>query len=430
MFGPGWGAFGSCFCVVLGNLITIIGTYTRTFGLLVAGRLIFAFGSSTIVTTQETLLSHWFCGKGLVFTIALHIAVSKLFGWLASATVMEVVERTNFYGNSIWVGEGISLFSLLMVALYALMMWKLNRRKQCVEQLTEEVHNEGTVTSTEPPKHSVFASRDPEKAKKKKVTWRQLYYMVYFPDIYWLLPLNKFVLRAVWTTILNIATEYVEKRWHENRVMATWKSSVSMAVPVVSPVIALYIDRYGQRGHMVVVSAVLLLISVALLGWTMISPIVSLTLYSVSLTLGPVALTSAVALYLLLNMVGTGIGLIKCGLNFGVVIVDALIGRLQDNDNDSYDQVMVMMLVLSCVSLVTATAFVTGDYRMEQGIQNANLYRRKELMKARKPRKAAIQTTAAENLSFPRYRYLNGIIVVFLFVISWILYGTYLLVPQ
>ncbi|KAJ1949193.1 hypothetical protein IWQ62_006775, partial [Dispira parvispora] len=48
MFGPGWGAFGSCFCVVLGNFITIIGTYTELFGLLVAGRLIFGFGSSTI----------------------------------------------------------------------------------------------------------------------------------------------------------------------------------------------------------------------------------------------------------------------------------------------------------------------------------------------------------------------------------------------
>ncbi|KAJ1952567.1 hypothetical protein IWQ62_006195, partial [Dispira parvispora] len=378
-----------------------------------------------------TILSHWFRGKGLAFSIALHIAVSKLFGWLASATVVEVAERTNFYGNAFWVGEGISLFSLLMVAIYALMMWMLNRRKQREEQLTNEDDNESTVTSTKLAKESIFASRDPEKAKKKKVTWRQLYYMVYFPDIYWVLPLNEFILGAAWTAILNIAAEYVEKRWNENRVMAAWKSSVSMAVPiVVSPVAGLYIDRFGQRGHMVMISAVLMVISIGLLGWTMVSPMASLTLYSVSLTLGPVALTSAVALYLPMNMVGTGIGLIKCGLNFGVVIVDVLIGRLQDGDNDSYDRVMVMIMVLSCISLVTAAMFVVGDYRLEKGIQSANFYRRKELMEARKPREEAIQANAAENATFPKYRYLYGIIVVSLFIISWIIYGTYLLVPK
>ncbi|RKP39665.1 major facilitator superfamily domain-containing protein [Dimargaris cristalligena] len=397
MFGPGWGAFGSCFAIVLGNFITIIGTYTGKFALLVVGRVIFGFGSSTIVTTQETMLSHWFRGKGLALSIGVQIMVSKLFGWLASATVVEVAERTGFYGNAFWVGEGIALFSLLMVAVYALMMWKLNRLEQ--------------------------------KQREKKISWRQLYYMVYFPNIYWLLPLNEFIMGAVWTPFLGIAAEYVKKRWHETNAMAAWKSSISLAIPiVVSPLMGLCIDRYGLRGHMVISSALLLLLSMILLGWTHVSPEAGLTLFSLSLTLGPVALTSAVALYLPMNMVGTGIGLIKCGLNFGIIIVDVLIGRLQDFDNDAYDRVMVMMLVLACISVLTSLAFTFGDYYLEGGLQSVGYYRRNELMEKRKPIEQAMAKAAAEGAPIPKYKYIYVAIFIGFFIVSWIIYGVYLLV--
>ncbi|KAJ1980572.1 hypothetical protein H4R35_001065, partial [Dimargaris xerosporica] len=444
-FGAGWGAFFSCSMIVLGNMITIIGTYTESFAALVAGRVIFGFGSSTIVTAQETILSHWFRGKGLALSIGVQIMVSKLFGWLASATIVEVAERTDFYGNSFWVGEAISLFSFLMVGVYFLMMWKLrrmdNRAAAASPQLAPITGPDASkgangtgmqLAEKASSQHGAPAAVTPTFNKpSKRASWRQLWYMLYFPDIYWLLPLNEFIMGAVWTPFLGIAAEFVKQRWHKADVMAAWTSSISLAIPIaVSPLMGLYIDRFGHRGYLVMLSAILLIVAMGLLGYSGASPEVGLMLFSLSLTVGPVALTSAVALYLPIQMVGTGIGLIKCALNFGIIIVDVLIGRLQDLDDDKYDTVMVMMMVLSALTFLSSVLLTLCDFYFEEGLLSASFQHRNQLMKRRQPREYAIFKAAEDSARIKWYKYGYPVLCVALFVISWVLYGIYLLVTQ
>ncbi|KAJ1916438.1 hypothetical protein IWQ60_008105 [Tieghemiomyces parasiticus] len=420
-FGPGWGALVACSAIVVGNFLTVMGTYAQSFALLVIGRVVFALGSSSIVLAQETILTGWFRGKGLALSIGLQIMTSKLFGWLASATVVDIAEGTGFYGNAFWVGEGIALFSLVMVAMYGLVMFRLRRSQGSVVT----GHRSGALALA----FSGQSAREGDRSKRPRATWRQLYTMVYFPDIYWYLPLNEMVMGAVWTPFLGIAAEYVMKRWHEKTSVAAWKSSISLAVPIVgSPVIGLFIDRFGARGPTTIASAVLLLVAVVLLGWTHVSPEAGLTLFSLSLTIGPVALISAVALYLPLNMVGTGIGLLKCGLNFGIIIVDVLVGRLQDFDNDSYDRVMVMMLILACAAVVTSTLFMISDHYWERGIQDAPYARRNVLVEERRPKEQAVIQAAADRARPPTYRYMYFGIFLALFIVSWVLYGVFLMV--
>ncbi|KAJ1978864.1 hypothetical protein H4R34_003046 [Dimargaris verticillata] len=444
-FGAGWGAFFSCFMIVLGNMITIVGTYTESFAALVVGRVIFGFGSSTIVTAQETILSHWFRGKGLALSIGVQIMVSKLFGWLASATIVEVAERTGFYGNAFWVGEAISLLSFLMVGVYFLMMWKLRRMKarsgptsphlvpttdavaradandtgMAIAEKSNSEHGTPTPVAPAPNKPS------------KRASWHQLWYMLYFPDIYWLLPLNEFIMGAVWTPFLGIAAEFVKQRWHKTDVMAAWTSSISLAIPIaVSPLMGLYIDRFGHRGYLVMLSAVLLIMSMGLLGYSDVSPEAGLTLFSLSLTVGPVALTSAVALYLPIQMVGTGIGLVKCALNFGIIIVDVLIGRLQDLDDDQYDTVMIMLMILAALAFLSSALLTFCDFYFEKGLLSASFQPRNQLMERRKPREYSIVKAAEDGARVKRYKYGYPVLCVALLIVSWVLYGIYLLVPQ
>jgi MFS family permease len=151
--------------------------------------------------------------------------------------------------------------------------------------------------------------------------------------------------------------ELVMERFGSDESVAAWQASVALAVPVVgSPVIGLFCDKYGQRpvvgtfyilavlhgarsalvvAHArvrttAVLSAICLVVSFLLVGFTYLDPTIGLTIFSISLTIGPIALISAVPLVLPLTAVGTALGLYKCATNIGATILDPLSGLVQD----------------------------------------------------------------------------------------------------
>ena len=79
-----------------------------------------------------------------------------------------------------------------------------------------------------------------------------------------------------------------------------------------------------------VLAAVTLVLSFLLVGFTYADPSIGLAIFSVSLTIGPIALISAVPLLLPLTAVGTALGLYKCATNIGATIMDPLSGLIQD----------------------------------------------------------------------------------------------------
>jgi len=85
-----------------------------------------------------------------------------------------------------------------------------------------------------------------------------------------------------------------------------------------------------RRSRAAVTAAVTLVLSFTLLGFTYISPAVSLTFYSISLTIGPIALISSVPHILPLTAVGTALGMYKCAINIGATIMDPIVGFIID----------------------------------------------------------------------------------------------------
>src|SRR5690242_1547000 len=66
------------------------------------------------------------------------------------------------------------------------------------------------------------------------------------------------------------------------------------------------------------------------LWWPHLPPIIGMIVFSVSLTIGPVAIFSSVPLVLASSVVGTGLGVYKATLNIGVSLLDIVAGMLQD----------------------------------------------------------------------------------------------------
>ena len=164
--------------------------------------------------------------------------------------------------------------------------------------------------------------------------------------------------------------------------------------------------------------------SFALIGFSYTNPIVGLSIFSVSLTVGPIALISAVPLLLPLSAVGTALGLYKCGINVGATIMDPLSGLIQDIYGEyargprhqkrtrtrlthcaddrggrctpppppgagavrraiSYDEVMVAFLVFGGLSVLIAAVFWFLDRRRFRGILTANEAQRRLIEKER-----------------------------------------------
>ncbi|KAJ1977827.1 hypothetical protein H4R33_006134, partial [Dimargaris cristalligena] len=77
-FGTSSGSILATSFILIGTSVVAMSTHYQSFPIMVVGRLLYGLGSGTIVTIQETILSHWFTGKGLAMTIALQIATARL----------------------------------------------------------------------------------------------------------------------------------------------------------------------------------------------------------------------------------------------------------------------------------------------------------------------------------------------------------------
>ncbi|CAG8578995.1 2612_t:CDS:2 [Gigaspora margarita] len=85
-------------------------------------------------------------------------------------------------------------------------------------------------------------------------------------------------------------------------------------------------------GFYVISSAVFLTASIYLLGFTLLTPVIGMLLFSISLSLGPVTTLSSIPIILPLDYVGTGLGIVKSCSNIGSTLFDIIGGILQDLD--------------------------------------------------------------------------------------------------
>ncbi|KAJ1650858.1 hypothetical protein IWQ61_008443, partial [Dispira simplex] len=270
---------------------------------MVVGRLLYGLGSGTIVTVQETILSYWFHGKGLALTIALQIATARLASFLSMGTTIPIANATGFYGYAFWASSLVCLCSWAINLAYVLLMRHINEH---------------------------LSSTALDKLRQKNSF--RIHHVLLFPAIYWLIVTLSFVIGSGWTTFLHISSELVKLRFSLDDLTAAYSASVSQLLPVfLVPFLGILVDRRGHRITGLLVAAVTFTFAILLLGFTKLAPILGMFIFSVSLSVGPIAAVSSVPLVLPMSTVGSGLGIYKSAQNIGNTIVDIIIGQLQDS---------------------------------------------------------------------------------------------------
>ncbi|KAG1150933.1 hypothetical protein G6F37_000084 [Rhizopus arrhizus] len=327
MFGSVWGTLVINFMIILGSLLTALAAKYESYALMVVARVVFGIGSGLIVTMQESLLSKWFRTRHLSLAIGLQLSISRLSTFLGTLVANPVATATGDWVWAFWLSFILCCFSILMNLIYAL--------------IVRHLRGQASLTKTE---------REVMK-QKKTFKWRSIFK---FPTIFWHIILIEFIYAAVWSSFQTISTDLVIMHFGTEKVLAGYKASASQVVPIVAtPILGLLMDYYGCRVIILLTSAVFLILSSGLLGWSWVDATVGMVFYSISLAFGPIAMITSIGMILPSEYIGTGLGIYKSANNVGTAILDVAIGVVQDQTaGQSYGRVMLVFIILAAIGFV------------------------------------------------------------------------------
>ncbi|ORZ25300.1 major facilitator superfamily domain-containing protein [Absidia repens] len=343
-FGTIPGSLITTFLITSGNILVALSLSSNNLTMLIMGRVFYGIGSGTVVIVQETILSQWFRGRSLAGVVALMLTVSRLASFMAQAIVVPISNWTGWYGYGFWFCALLCLFSFCVNLVYI--------------ALLRSVSNPS----------SVACRKQTEVIKRKKsFSWKKL---LFLPHSFWLIAAMEFFLGGGWGCFLHINSEFVKFRFGYSNAQSAATASVAQILPVfLMPILGMCVDKYGKRTWMMIGSGASMLLSILLLGYTNIAPLIGMLLFSLSLSLGPVGLVSSIPVILSLSLVGSALGLVKSGTNIGLALFDIVTGWLQDQDaNKGYDSVILFFIGLSVAAIVCGLVLTYMDHHTYNNI--------------------------------------------------------------
>lgn len=388
-FGTIPGALITTLLITSGNILVAISASNKSLYMMICGRILYGIGSGTVVIVQETILSQWFRGRSLAAVVALMLTVSRLASFCAQATVIPIAEWTGWYGYGLWFCAMLCVFSMIITFIYIGLL--------------------KTVSDT-----AVQCRKQVEVIKRKKsFSWSKL---MYLPHSFWLVAAMEFFLGGGWGCFLHINSEYVKFRFGYSDKRAAATASVAQSLPVVlMPFLGVFVDRYGKRTWLMIGSGLAMLLSMLVLEFTYTPPVVGMLLFSISLSLGPVGLVSAVPVILPLSLVGTGMGLIKSGTNIGAALFDIATGLLQDADpKKGYDGVIIFFITISTLAAIAGITLYFLDFTMYHSILD------RSAREARQDNENKLRNSRP--LTFLKANYFYGSLYFVLAILSWIMF--------
>lgn len=419
MFGSVWGTLAINIVVIIGSLLTAIAAKYDSFGLMVAGRVIFGIGSGLIVTMQESILSKWFRTQHLSIAIGLQLSISRLATFLGTLVANPIAAKTGDWAWAFWLSFIICVFSILMNLVYAMVVRHL-RRKAIKE------NNKAIAAATS---GLALSKQEIQKVKRRKAFhWRSV---LKFPIFFWHILLIELLFAAVWSSFQTISTEFVNLHFGKNsNILAGYTASASQSVPIVAtPILGIVMDLFGLRISILLISAIFLILSCCLLAWTYVNATVGMVFYSISLAFGPIGMITSIGMILPSDYIGTGLGIYKSSNNIGTTILDIIVGVVQDHTaNQAYTGVMILFLALSCIGLFLIAGLWLSQYFFLGNLLEMSRAKRLLVMKERNDKELELNRQGLDSYSDTPRKKLNyvflGIFIACL-IVAWVLFFVY-----
>ncbi|KAH7140284.1 major facilitator superfamily domain-containing protein [Dactylonectria estremocensis] len=326
-----------------GAILIAAATQVRNYKFMIFGVIVQALGDVATQVAQYKIFSSWFPpSSGFASTLAFELGIGKIGSFVGKSTANVIATNLGDFSWAYWMAVFMNLFTNVATVFF----WWFTR--WC----------EKRYAGTRDP---ATGEKLTENNKKFEVTK-----MLRLPWSFWMVCLFSLFQTSTASIFNSNGTELAEQRFDISAVQAGWYSGMSQYLGFFFvPFVGIFIDILGRRLTVMLVCGCGMLLAMCLAAWgpTVSGTAASFGIYAVATSLGPTVIIDSIRTSMWYQEVfGSGYA-IKIAINNSMTIIVGIIaGVIQDRDNDSYDNVIILYVALAAGSVVVGATMVIIGY--------------------------------------------------------------------
>ncbi|OAG06184.1 MFS general substrate transporter [Paraphaeosphaeria sporulosa] len=328
----------------IGSILVAGAAQTRSYKFMIAGRVLRALGDIATQVAQYKVFSSWFApGNGFASTLGFELGVGKIGAFAGKASANIIAKRTGDFAWVFWVAVFMNLFTNVMTGVFYWFTKVANRKFHGV---------------TDPATGEVL------KEKSKKFELKKALNM---PWTFWCIMAFSLFETSTALVFLQNATELAEQRFETDSILAGWYSATAQyAGFFFVPLIGVFLDVFGHRISALVFCGIGVFTSMLLVCFakTTKGTAASFGLFAFANCFGPTTIIDSIRTSMWHPSVFGSAYALKITMNNAMnIIVRVITGVIQDRDNNSYDRVTIVYVVLAGVSVAVSLGLSVASWK-------------------------------------------------------------------
>lgn len=333
----------------IGSILIAAATTVRSYKFMIFGVVVQSLGDIATQVAQYKVFSSWFApSNGFASTLGFELGIGKIGSFVGKATANIIAKKTGDFSWVYWTAVFMNLFTnVATLVFWFFTRWCDKRYSGVADPATGEKLTE----------------------KNKKFEFGK---MLRLPWPFWGIILFSLFQTSTAVVYSQNATELAEQRFEIDAVTAGWYSAMSQYLGFfLVPLIGIFVDLLGNRLTLMLICGLGMLLSMCLAAWgpSIGGTAASFGIYAVAFTFGPTVIIDGIRTSMWYQEVfGSGYA-VKIAVNNSMnIIVRIVTGVIQDRDDNSYDNVVIVYVVLAAGSVVVAaTLLATGFWHVDLG---------------------------------------------------------------
>ncbi|KAK7432089.1 hypothetical protein QQZ08_001379 [Neonectria magnoliae] len=328
----------------VGSILVAAAAQTRSYKFMIAGRVIRALGDIATQVAQYKVFSSWFApGNGFASTLGFELGIGKVGAFAGKSSANIIAKKTGDFAWVFWVAVFMNIFTNVMTGVFYWFTKVANRKFHGVDD-------------------PATGERLTEKSKKF-----QLRKVLELPWSFWCVMGFSLFETSTAIVFLQNATELAEQRFGTDSIAAGWYSSVlQYSGFFVVPLLGVFLDVYGHRISILVFCGIGVFTSMLLVTFSSgtTGTAASFGVFAFAYCFGPTTIIDGTRMAMWDSTVFGSAYSIKIMMNNAMnIVVRVITGRIQDADDNSYDQVTIVYVVLAGLSVVVSLVLAVIAWR-------------------------------------------------------------------